>query len=198
MLKKAVFNEGEDKQIDPSGFINAYMHFGSPKFIQVGDEPNQGYLEFPEGTVIREMHVKNLIVSKASTFMAKRMRPGTSWGAGISHLEVGTGVGTGTTQAPQVESVSQTALRTPLARKAITSWTYLDTAGAATAAETNVVQITTTFLETEAIGAIVEMGLFGGDSTTTLSSGYMFNYKVFPVWNKQSGMQLTVIWKLTF
>jgi hypothetical protein len=194
MLKQ--FDEG--KQIDAAGFINAYMHFGSPKFIQIGDEPNQGYLDIPKDAIIREMHVKNLIVSKASQFMAKRMRPGTSWGAGITHLEVGTGFGTGSTQAPQVESIAQTGLRVPLARKAISSWTYLDGAGQPTASETNVVQITTTFTETEAIGAIVEMALFGGDATTTLASGYMFNYKVFPVWNKQNGMQLTVIWKLTF
>jgi hypothetical protein len=196
MLKQ--FDEG--KQIDASGFINAFMHFGSPKFIPVGDgsDPLQGYLDIPKEAVIREMHVKNLIVSKASQFMAKRMRPGASWGSGITHLEVGTGFGTGSTQAPQVESIAQTGLRVPLARKAITSWTYLDGAGQATASETNVVQITTTFIETEAIGAIVEMGLFGGDATVTLASGYMFNYKVFPVWNKQNGMQLTVIWKLTF
>jgi hypothetical protein len=188
----------EHSKLDPAGFINAYMHFGSPKFVPIGTEPNQGYLEIPKDAVVREMHVKNLIVSKASNFMAKRMRPGASWGAGITHLEVGTGVGTGTTQAPQVESISQTALRTPLARKQITSWTYLDSVGQPTATETNVIQLTTTFLETEAIGAIVEMGLFGGDSQDTLGTGYMFNYKVFPVWNKQSGMQLTVIWKLTF
>lgn len=194
MLKK--FNE--NKQIDAAGFINAYMHFGSPKFIQIGDEPNQGYLDIHPEAVIREMHVKNLIVSKASQLMAKRMKPGASWGAGITHLEVGTGFGTGSTQAPQVESVSRTTLRVPLARKAITAWTYLDTAGQPTAEETNVLQLTTTFTEAEAIGAIVEMGLFGGDADVALSSGYMFNYKVFPVWNKQSGMQLTVMWKLTF
>lgn len=195
MLK--AFKENE-KQIDPSGFIHAFLHKGELKFVQIGDEPNQGYFEVPKEHIVREMHVKNLIVSKASNFMAKRMRPGASWGAGITHLELGTGVGTGTTQAPQVEDVNQTALRVPLARKAISSWTYLDAGGNATASETNVVQITTTFTDTEAIGAIVEMGLFGGDATITNGSGYMFNYKVFPVWNKQSGMQLTVIWKLTF
>lgn len=196
MMQTVNFDEG--KQIDAAGFISAYFHTGEPEFVKIGDEPNQGYFKLPKDLITREMHVKNLIVSKASTLMAKRMRPGTSWGAGISHLEVGTGVGTGTTQAPQIEDASQAVLRTPLARKAITSWTNLDTAGNPTASDTNVIQITTTFIETEAIGAIVEMGLFGGDATTTNGTGFMFNYKVFPVWNKQSGMKLTVIWKLTF
>jgi hypothetical protein len=192
MLRK--FTEG--KSIDATGFIDAYLHMGQPEFVQVGDEPNQGYYNLKG--IVREMHVKNLIVSKASDLMAKRMRPGTSWGAGITHLELGTGVGTGTTQAPQVENVAQTALRSPLFRKAITAWTYLSSAGQPTATETNVLQLTTTFTENEAVGAIVEMGLFGGSAVTALGSGHMFNYKVFPVWNKQSGMQLTVIWKLTF
>lgn len=188
------FDEGS--KIDAAGFISAFLHTGEPAFVQVGTEPKQGY--FRLGNIIQEMHVKNLIVAMASNFMAKRMRPGASWGAGITHLEVGTGVGTGTTQAPQVEDVNQKTLRQALARKAIDSWTYLDSAGNATATETNVIQLTTTFNETDAIGAIVEMGLFGGDAADTLGTGYMFNYKVFPVWNKQSGMKLTVIWKLTF
>lgn len=194
MLGTMNFDEG--KQINAAGFISAYLHKGGTEFVPVGSEENQGYLKVKD--IVQEMHVKNLIVNMASNFMAKRMRPGTSWGAGITHLELGTGVGTGTTQAPQVESVAQTALRVPLARKTITSWTYLDNAGQPTAAETNVIQLTTTFTETEAIGAIVEMGLFGGDATATLGTGFMFNYKVFPVWNKQSGMNLTIIWKLTF
>lgn len=182
----------------PKGFISAYMHSGEAEFVQLGDEPNQGYFAIPKGLVSQEQHVKNLIVNKASLFMAKRMRPGTNWGSGIGYLEVGTGVGTGTTQLPQAEVLTQVALRTPLLRKAITSWTYLDTGNNPTATETNVIQLTTTFNEAEAVGAIVEMGLFGGDSTATNGTGYMFNYKTFPVWNKQNDMKLTVVWKLTF
>lgn len=180
------------------GFISAYMHSEDLEFIQLGEEDNQGYYRLPKSGIEQEMHVKNLIVDKASEFMARRMRPGTSWGSGITHLEVGTGVGNGTTQLPQTESVSQTALRSPLLRKAITSWTYLNASGSPTATETNVLQITTVFNEDEANGAIVEMGLFGGNATGTNGSGMMFNYKTFPVWNKQQGMKLTIVWKLTF
>jgi hypothetical protein len=194
-----MMNFSEEKVLNASGFISAYLHYGDAEFVSFNDgDPTHGFYQVPAAQIAQEMHVKNLIVSRASLFMAKRMRPGTSWGAGITHLEVGTGVGTGTTQVPQTESVSQTALRTPLARKAITSWTNLDTGGAATGTDTNVLQITTTFVEAEANGAIVEMGLFGGDATTTLGSGQMFNYKTFPVINKDNTMQLTLVWKLTF
>lgn len=188
----------ENKTIEAQGFISAYMHEGDATFIPNGDAEGQGYLSLAQNDIQQEMHVKNLIVNKASQLMAKRMRPGTSWGTGITHLEVGTGVGTGTTQNPQSESPAQTALRTPLFRSPITAWTYLTAAGAPTASETNVLQLTTTFDANQANGAIVEMGLFGGDATATNGSGFMFNYKTFPVWNKQAGMKLTIVWKLTF
>lgn len=186
--------------VPPTGFIDGYMHEGDLEFVPLGDgsDPKQGYFRLPKSNIKREMHVKNMIVSKASVFMAKRMTPGASWGDGINYLEVGTGVGSGTTQNPQGEVMSQVAMRVPLYRKAITSWTYLDINGNPTGAESNVLQFTTTYNETEAIGAIVEMGLFGGGATISLGSGYMFNYKVFPVWNKDNTLKLTVVWKLTF
>lgn len=195
---KAIQRRFDEQILIPKGFIGAFMHFGSPKFVPIGTEPKQGYAILPRNSITQEMHIKNLIVSEASIHMAKRMRPGASWGDGINYLELGTGVGVGTTQAPQVESSSQGALRVPLIRKAITSWTYLDANGNPTATETNVIQLTTVFNENEANGAIVEMGLFGGGATTAIGTGYMFNYKTFPVWNKDSTLKLTVVWKLTF
>ena len=190
MSNSVMFSEKESLQ--PEGFIGGFLHKDELEFVQVGTEPNQGYFRTPK-EVIQEMHV-----NKASELMAKRMRPGTTWGAGIQYLELGTGTGTGTTQAPQAESASQTALRASLIRKAITSWTYLDSSGNPTANESNVIQLTTTLAENEGNGALVEMGLFGGDATTTAGTGYMFNYKTFPVWNKQAGMRLTIVWRLTF
>lgn len=191
----------ENQELDilqAKGFISAYMHTEDGEFIPTGTEPKQGYYKLNADAVQREMHIKNLIVDMASKFMAKRMRPGASWGAGIQYLELGTGVGSGTTQNPEPESATQTTLRQPLERKDVTSWTYLDGSGQSTASETNVVQLTFVFNESEANNAIVEMGLFGGDATATLSTGYMFNYKTFPVWNKDNTMKLTVVWTLTF
>lgn len=166
----------------PRGFVSIYLH--------------RGALE--QRDILQELHIKNLIVANASKFMARRMRPGASWGAGITHLEVGTGFGTGTAQTPQPENPLQTALKTPLFRKAISSWTYLDTTGTATAVETNILKLTTNFAESEANGPLVEMGLFGGDAVNTLGSGQMFNYKTVPVITKNNTMQLTIDWKLSF
>lgn len=189
----------EGKILDAEGFISAYLHQGAAEFVPFNDgDPYHGFYRVPQENITQEMHIQNMIVTRASLFMAKRMRPGASWGNGISYLEVGTGVGSGTTQVPQAEQLAQTALRTPLLRKAISSWTNLDTNNAATVSDTNVLQITTTFIENEANGAIVEMGLFGGDATGINGSGQMFNYKTFPVINKDNTMQLTLVWKLTF
>lgn len=193
-----MYKQFEEQMLVPKGYIGAFMHTGEPEFIQLGSNPKQGYFKLPKHLITKEMHMKNLIVDKASVFMAKRMVPGASWGAGINYLEIGTGVGTGTTQAPQTESKAQTTLRVPLLRKAITSWTYLDADGNPTASETGIIQLTTIFNETEGNGAIVEMGLFGGDATTANGTGYMFNYKTFPVWNKDSTLKLTIVWKVTY
>lgn len=185
----------ENDVLNAKGFISAYTHKDELEFVQLG-EGNQGYFKVPS-EVQDERHMKNLIVSRASVFMAKRMKPGVSWGSGIQYLEVGVGVGTGTTQLPQKEDISQERLRQSLLRKEITSWTYLGSDGKPTASETNVMQFTTTFGNTEAVGALVEMGLFGGDATAVAGTGYMFNYKTFPVWNKAEGMNLTIVWKIT-
>jgi hypothetical protein len=180
------------------GFVSIIQHKEPLEFIPYGDgDPTHGYFRIPE-SVMSERHMKNMIVNQASVFMAKRMRPGTSWGSGIGYLEIGTGVGSGSTQSPEPEDPAQTGLREPLVRKAITSWTCLDENGDPTAEDTNVLQFTTTFTEEEAVGALVEMGLFGGDADENIGTGMMFNYKVFPVINKDESMQLTIVWKVTF
>jgi hypothetical protein len=190
-----VFNENFKK---PKGFISAYMHRGGMQFVHIGTEPKQGYYIIPEASIVNEMHMKNMIVTKASTLMANRMRPGASWESGIGYLEVGTGVGTGTTDNPQKETVTDEHLKVPLARNPITSWTYIDSAGNPVVGPTNRLRLTTTFAEAEALGAQTEIGLFGGNATSTLDSGYMFNYKTHPVWTKTNDLQLTIVWDLTF
>lgn len=139
--------------------------------------------------VIKEEKMKNLIVNKASELMALLMKPANGSQKGIEYLAVGTGFGTGSQTTPQAEAATQTALRTELARKAITSNTV----------SANVLTLTTTFNETEAVGALVEMGLFGGTTASATSgTGYMFNYKVFSVWNKPNDAKLTIVWTITF
>ena len=189
-----------DVQHSAVGMISAYMHNGSPEFVSLSDsDDKQGYFIVPSEQVTEEKHVKNLIVQKAGILVARRMVSSTPIANGITHLEIGTGVGTGTTASPEVEADTQVSLRVPLARKAIASWTYINpTTGLPQTAESNVIQYAVTFTETEANGALVEMGLFGGDATISVGSGYMFNYKVFPVWNKGNTAQLTIKWNISF
>lgn len=196
-MESKIIRGTEDATINPAGFISAYMHTEAPVFVQNGTDPQQGYYLIPE-TCEQELHVKNLIVDWASDFMTKRLRPGASWGTGITHLELGTGVGAGTQQAPEVERRTMKSLRQPFFRKAISSWSYVDALGNPTAQETSAIQITTLFNPSEAVGALTEMGLWGGDATNALGSGYMFNIKTFSVWNKQAGMILTIVWTLRF
>ena len=69
--------------------------------------------------------------------------------------------------------------------------------GDPTTVPTNVLDFTATFAETEAVGPLVEMGLFGGDATDLLNSGTQVNYRTFPVLNKTNSMTLTIIFRIT-
>lgn len=171
----------------PEGYIGIVMHKGGTYDVTTDSFS-------PDTEIIEKAEFPNLIVNKASVLMARRMAPGSAvnvnTGAniadGLQYLAVGTGVGTGTTQNPEAAVLTQTVLRTELFRKEFTSWTFVDAAGNNTNTPTNILKLATTFLEAEAVGALVEMGLFGGDATATRDSGHMFNYKTFPVNNIQA------------
>jgi len=146
---------------------------------------------------------KNIIVTVASELMAELMRgiigdivrPQVD---GIRTLAVGTGGGSWDLQAPPAETATQTQLENELFRKEFDSVNYIDGVGNITATRTNIIDLTTVFGTTEANGALVEMGLFGGTSATTANQGTQVNYFTFPVINKDSSAVLTIIWRLTF
>jgi hypothetical protein len=210
-LLKYVKPSGQKAHLAPAGYENygAYyfdrygvvkqdMHGDVKLFMHTGGAYDNTAKTIVGGTINNTMVVSNMIVNKASKFIAKRMKAGTSWGSGIGYLAVGTGYGSGSLAVPQPEDATYVQLRNELARKAFTSCSYLDASGNVTVTETNVLQYVFTFGTSEAIGNIVEMGLFGGDATVTINSGYMFNYKVIPYWNKVSGKSLTVVWTITY
>ena len=83
-------------------------------------------------------------------------------------------------------------------RKAIDFSTFVHPeTGEPTTVYTNIVDYSVTFGESEAVGPIVEMGLFGGGATAELTTGTMINWRTFPVVNKTSSMTLTVIFRIT-
>ena len=117
------------------------------------------------------------------------------------------------------EQKVQNSLQNETIRKKITSWAFVDENGDISDKETNILKLTTLFnendLSSEENGTlfelassdsskaydrhfIVEMGLFGGDATDNANTGYMFNYKLFPAWNKIEGSSLLINWIITF
>ena len=210
----------------PSGQISMVLHKGGEYNIHTGKV--EGATE-----IIAEKEVKNLIVDKASELMACRLAPGSHTGLetggandgtylidGLQFLAVGVGILKDPTlaydkitnpvdtanwdlQNPPEETLAATKLQGELFRKEFTSWTFLNPDGSESSSPTNVLKLVTTYLETEAVGPLTEMGLFGGNASdwengTGKDSGYMFNYKTFPVWNKPADSRLSISWLLTF
>ena len=124
-----------------------------------------------------------------------------------------------TTSMPIDEQKVQNSLQNETIRKKITSWAFVDENGDISDKETNILKLTTLFnendLSSEENGTlfelassdsskaydrhfIVEMGLFGGDATDDANTGYIFNYKLFPAWNKIEGSSLLINWIITF
>jgi len=146
----------------------------------------------------------NIIVTVASELMAELMRgiigdiprPQVD---GIRTLAVGTGALGWDLQNPPAETAVQTLLETELYRKEFDSVNYIDGVGNVTTTRTNIIDLTTVFGTAEANGALVEMGLFGGASSTTANQGTMINYFTMPVINKAPATAiLTIVWRLSF
>lgn len=144
----------------------------------------------------------NIIVTVASELMAELMR-GVLGDLvrvqvdGIRTLAVGSG-GVWDLQNPPAATVTQTTLETEIYRKEFDSVNYIDGLGAISLTRTNIIDLTTVFDTTEANGALVEMGLFGGTDSLLTNLGTMVNYFTFPVLNKTSNSNLTILWRLVF
>ena len=150
--------------------------------------------------IVEQRHGHNIIVNTASILISRLLKDNKEPDAGISYLTVGTGGSGWYLQNPPQPKNTQTKLETELARKAFTTAdvTFIDPdTGDPTVVPTNVVDYTCTFAETEAVGPLVEMALFGGDATDAANSGTMINYRTFPVLNKTSSMTFTIIFRIT-
>lgn len=150
--------------------------------------------------IVEERTGTNIIVNSASVLIARLLKDNNEPDGGITYLAVGTGESNWNLQNPPQPTVTQTNLENEIARKAFTTEdvTFIDpTTGDPTTVPTNVVDYTATFAETEAVGPLVEMGLFGGDATDLLDSGTQINYRTFPVLNKLSSMTMTIIFRIT-
>jgi len=150
-----------------------------------------------------DRNFENLIVDVCSYLIAEWAFTGviSSIGdhvPGILTLAVGTGALGWDLQNPPAETANLTVLYSELTRKTFASKTYVDNLGAPSVTRTNIIDFLTTFLETEAVGPLVEMGLFGGNGSLNANGGSRVNSKHFAVLNKSSTSQLSILWRLTF
>lgn len=170
-------------------------------------------------------HFENVVTYDASILLASFMK-GT--GAPIMHqcvpnfgayaLGVGTGDVSWNPLNPPPGTPTQRSLYNELARKAISSTNFIDSEGMVSGVRTNIIDLTTTFLEAEAVGALTEMGILGGDIDTVMANrnpilppnglydrtidvtgkDILVNYVTFPVINKPPVSKLTWTWRLSF
>lgn len=170
------------------------------------------------GEVQDERAIRNLIVRDASIIIARLMKDNAEPPKGIYVLAVGTGDTGWNPMAPPAPTNTQRALYSELTRKTFSQTQFIDAGGVPTAIPTNVVDFSTIYTESEAVGPIVEMGLIGGNISTNLSirnpvsppngpynplvdlttKETLVNYLTFPVINKPATSTLEIVWRLTF
>ncbi len=183
------------------GKIRASMSFNSTVREEESLRGLHGRLfikAYEGGALVYDYESPNVIVNSASVLIARLLKDKNDPDAGISYFAVGTGALSWDLQNPPAPSVTQLVLESELARKVLAEGTtFIDAEGHATLVATNIVDFTANFGESEAVGPIVEMALFGGDATAALNSGTMLNYRTFPVLNKTAAMTFTVIFRIT-
>lgn len=170
------------------------------------------------GEIQEQRELRNLVVLDASILIARLMKNSAEPPHGIYALAVGTGDSGWFLQAPPAPTVTQRSLYSELARKTFANTQFIDGAGVPTAIPTKVVDFTTTYAESEAVGPLVEMGLFGGNISTNMAVknpvlppngpynvsvdltlyDTMVNYLTFAVINKPPTSTLTIVWRLSF
>lgn len=153
---------------------------------------------YEKGELVHEYESPNVIVNTASLLIARLLKDSGEPRKGISYLGVGAGNPAWDLFDPPAPTTSQTTLANEFFRKEIDQTTFVHpNTGEPVSTPTNIVDYSVTFGESEAVGPITEMGLFGGDATAQVNTGTMINWRTFPVMNKTSTMVLTVIFRIT-
>lgn len=170
------------------------------------------------GKVQLDQCIQNLVVLDASILIARLMKNSSEPPHGIFGLAVGTGDVGWNPLAPPAATNTQRALYAEITRKTFSTTEFINSLGVPVAYPTKVVDFTTTFTESEAVGPLVEMGLIGGNVSSNLSvrnpvspangpynatvdlTSYetLCNYLTFNVISKPATSTLSIKWRLTF
>jgi len=110
------------------------------------------------GESLVEWQKDNIITLDAGILVARLCKDNAEPAHGINMLAVGTGA-LGAVLNPDTPSNQQRSLNQEIARKAFENTTFRDAQGAASSIATNVVDFTTVFNESEAVGPLNEMAL---------------------------------------
>ncbi len=170
------------------------------------------------GNVQLQWEKRNLVVLDASILIARLIKDSSEPPFGAYVLAVGSGDVGWNPMSPPAATDTQRALYSEITRKTFSSTQFVTSAGVPVAYPTNIVDFTTTYTESEAVGPLVEMGLIGGNIDTNMSvknpvsppngtydstvdlTAYetLINYLTFPVVNKPATSTFEVTWRLTF
>lgn len=174
------------------------------------------------GEIQDEGHITNVVVMDTSILVARLLKStSTAYVSepkfGIYALAVGTGDVGWDPMNPPAGTSTQRSLYNEISRKQIATSNFIDSMGAISAIPTNVVDYTTIFSESEAVGPLVEMGLLGGDIDTNMAitnpvlppnglydptvdvtgKDTLINYVTFPVINKPPTSTLGWTWRVS-
>lgn len=168
-------------------------------------------------------HFKNIVTLDASILIARLMKsppiPNLSEPRfGTYALAVGTGDIGWDPLSPPVATNTQRSLYNELARKQFTVTNFIDSGGSISGIPTHIIDLETTFSESEAVGPLVEMGVLGGDVDTNMAvrnpilppnglydptvdvtlKDMLINFKTFGVITKPPTSTYTVVWRFSF
>jgi len=199
------------------------MGFGPFAEIALAASSGKVFFEMRDGTtgdLLEYWESENIITRDAGILAARlhknSLEPVSGRNNGLYMLAIGTGA-TGNILSPDAPQATQRKLNVEIARKQFSSTQYRNGDGVAVAYPTNIVDFTTTFGESEAVGPLNEMGLispystnpfslnpinngpYDYDSTIDVSAlDLMSNYLTFGVVTKPATAVLTITWRFTF
>lgn len=170
------------------------------------------------GAVQLEWERRNLVVRDASILIARVVKDNQEPPFGAYVLAVGSGDSGWDPMSPPAATDTQRALYSEITRKTFSTTQFIDSGGVPVSYPTNVVDFTTTYTESEAVGPLVEMGIIGGNISTNMAvknpvsppngtydptvdlTNYetLLNYLTFPVVNKPATSTFEVTWRLSF
>lgn len=204
------FRRARDGQLTASvgaTYCEKFPALSGEIFFRMWDEADE---------LVEEGHVKNVVTLDGGVLAALLMRDKSSRTYGVNMLAVGTGA-TGPLLAPTAADNRQRKLNAEIERKAFSSTLFRDANGVAVNYPTNIVDFTTIFGASEAVGPINELGLLSTisanpsvrnpnpnsfptrDTTVDLAQyDVLLNYATIPVMSKQSGWTLSWTWRFTF